>query len=66
MSLIFALGEDVGARVASSEGAEMPSFDDNSSIWASTLSVRDVGRDIVRLRVNWKARRDCFCLAESV
>lgn len=39
---------------------DMLSWEVISKSWASRLSVREVGRERVRFRVRWKARRSCF------
>ncbi len=59
-------GESAESGVVVGEGAEMLSLAVISRSWASMLSVGEVGRDRVRFRVRWKARRSCLRFAERV
>lgn len=72
----FRVNSSAGAReglVGAGESAEFGvleeagvilSFAVISRSWASMLSVREVGRERVRFRVRWKARRSCLRFAE--
>ncbi len=56
-------GESAEFGVALEAGA-MLRFAVISKSWASMLSVRELGRERVRFRVRWKARRSCLRFAE--
>ena len=46
------------------DGREISKFSAISNIWASMLSVREVGREMVCLSLCWKARRALFLFPE--